>query len=180
MSDSPTLDERYFVWLYSELADETDRDPTDSHWLLCERLHKIEFEWSVRNDQNRALDGLELRDEFHDSTGEPYLADWDQMGCSMFEVMIALSRRASFQTGGAPSSWFWQMLSNLELKKYNDSVFHAAIGDAVEHMMRVIIRRDYEPSGRGGFFPLRDPERDQREVEMWYQLSAYLMENYEF
>lgn len=180
MSGNSTLDERYFVWLYSELADETTRDPTETYWLLCERLHTIEFHSIVRNDENRALDGLELRDEFYEDTGEPYSPDWDSLGCSMFELMIALSRRASFQTGGAPSSWFWQMITNLELKKYNDSVFHAAIADAVEHMMNVIVSRQYEPNGRGGFFPLRDPKGDQREVEIWYQLSAYLQENYDF
>lgn len=180
MIDGVSLDERYFVWLYSQLADPKHRDPSRSYWLMCERLHKTEFLWSIRNDENRAMDGLALRDQFHDETHEGYSPDWDELGCSMLEMLVALSRRASFQTGGASALWFWDILENLELRKYNDSVFHPAIGDAVDRMLSRIIRREYEPNGRGGLFPLRDPERDQREVEIWYQLSAYLLENYDF
>ena len=34
--------------------------------------------------------------------------------------------------------------------------------------------------GFGGLFPLKHAKKDQRKVEIWYQLQNWLMENYEF
>ena len=33
-------------------------------------------------------------------------------------------------------------------------------------------------NGTGGLFPLKRPRVNQRRVEVWYQMSEYLMENY--
>jgi hypothetical protein len=38
-------------------------------------------------------------------------------------------------------------------------------------------RRLYTTSGYGGLFPLEEPKEDQRKVEIWYQMMAYLGEN---
>jgi hypothetical protein len=40
--------------------------------------------------------------------------------------------------------------------------------------MERCVWRTYEPNGVGGFFPLENPNEDQREVELWYQMSAYV------
>ena len=33
--------------------------------------------------------------------------------------------------------------------------------------------------GVGGFFPLKYPKRDQKYLEIWYQLEDFVLENYE-
>jgi hypothetical protein len=40
----------------------------------------------------------------------------------------------------------------------------------------MVIHRYYQPNGHGGFFPLENPQDDQRHVELWYQLNEYVME----
>ena len=180
MSDGSTTDERYFNWLYSLIEDEKNRNPAESHWLLCERLYKKPFLWFIQKDENRAADGIDLRYEYLDHHKERASKDWMELDCSVFEMLIALSRRASFQSGWAPDWWFWHLLNNLELGKYADDVYHSAIDDAVDRALDRLLERDYDYSGLGGLFPLRDPERDQTEVEIWYQLSAYLIENIDF
>ena len=40
------------------------------------------------------------------------------------------------------------------------------------------VERRYKRSGEGGLFPLKNAAKDQRKVEIWYQLSSYLLENY--
>lgn len=175
-----SIDERYFDWLYSIVSNRSD-NPDRSHTLLCERLHRTPFQWYIRNDENRSEDGRDLRHEFIDVNRERHVDEgWLSLDTSVFEMMIALARRASFQTNWGPEVWFWKMLDNLELGKYVDSRYHSAIDDAVSRSIDRVIQREYEPSGLGGFFPLRDPGRDQREVELWYQLSAYLLENIDF
>lgn len=180
MNDGVTIDERYFDWLYSNVADPRERNPLRSYKLLCERLYRTPFEWDIRNDENRAEDGRALREEFLEFSHEHHPDyNWMVLDTSMFEMLIALSRRAAYQTDLSSEEWFWLMIKNLELNKYVDDRYHEAVDDAVIRSLRRVINRDYHPSGRGGLFPLRDPERDQREVELWYQLSAYILENFD-
>ena len=40
------------------------------------------------------------------------------------------------------------------------------------------INRQYEANGEGGLFPLKGVCEDQREVEIWYQMNAYLYEHH--
>lgn len=180
MSVGSTLDERYFEWLYSLVADIDDRDPTTTHWNLCKRLYLIPFRWFIARDDNRADDGSDLRYEYLSEYDDEMIHGWLDLDTSIFEMMIALARRAAYQTDQSPSEWFWIMLDNLELSKYVDDVYHRGIDNAVSKVMDRVMDREYEYSGRGGFFPLRDPERDQRWVEIWYQLSAYLLEKIEY
>ncbi len=47
----------------------------------------------------------------------------------------------------------------------------------IDDILERLIWRQYQEDGQGGFFPLAWPEQDQREVELWYQMNAYLAEN---
>lgn len=178
MSENSTLDERYFAWLYGHIASIKNRNPVRSFWLLCEQLHRTPFEDFVPNDYNRAWDGKDLREEFVDSEGLSVDKDWMELDCSIFEMLLALARRASFQTNTGSYDWFWHLLKNLELHKYTDEKYHDGIRVAVQIVLDTVNRRTYEPSGRGGLFPLQQPKEDQREVEIWYQLAEYLLENH--
>lgn len=174
---SKTLDERYLTWLYSQIASVTVRNPRRTYWTILRVLYSTEFVWFVPNDDNRAEDGRELRYEFFADEdirwdSEP---EWMSLGCSMLELLVGLSRRLSFEDDRPPRQWFWEMMSNLGLDHFTDSVkFYEAEVDTV---LSDVIWRTYDQNGRGGLFPLRRPTKDQREVEIWYQLSAYLLEN---
>ena len=52
------------------------------------------------------------------------------------------------------------------------------VEEYVDNIIDTFLDRDYEANGDGGLFPLLAPQEDQTEVELWYQLSAYYMENY--
>lgn len=170
------LDELYLKWLYEHIGLTNSSNPARTHWKLAQHLLSTEFIWLIPNDDNRCEDGKELRYEFAEELGlfdiDP---DWMEMGCSMLEMLIALSRRVAFYGEGAPSVWFWRMMKNLGLDKINDRVrFNRRVVDeAIERVMW----RLYDSDGRGGLFPLRNPKQDQRDVELWYQMNAYLLEN---
>lgn len=145
--------------------------------MLAVALYQKEFTWFVHNDDNRVEDGKELREDFLDETGTERDRDWMEQGCSMLEMLIALSRRAAFEADEEPFEWFWILIDNLELRPFVDEAFTDDFNVDVDVILDRVIDRTYEPDGRGGLFPLRHADRDQREVEIWYQLSAYLMEN---
>lgn len=174
-----TIDDRYFEWLYSHVASVRNRNPTRSFWDLTRTLYTTEFTWFVHNDDNRVMDGQALRQEFIEIYGIDDIdrRDWLTMGCSFLEMLIALGRRAAFESKGSPADWFWLMLKNLELLDYSDDVFEISIFEAVKEALERINQRTYEADGRGGLFPLRYPREDQRHVEIRYQLAAYLLED---
>ena len=69
-------------------------------------------------------------------------------------------------------------MENLDLRQFSDEVYEDYIDapDLVQERVDVFLDRAYSPDGTGGLFPLHEPDEDQRQVELWYQMSAYLLE----
>lgn len=172
--NSGTLDDLYLTWLYSQVKTvRTRRSPT-TYWNLFRQLFSTEFVWFVPNDDNRAADGRELRREWMTITGKDVDPEWLDLGCSFLELLIGLSRRLAFEGGRDGPSWFWILLINLGLEGYNDkSDFNPDDVDDATHM---VMFRTYDMNGNGGLFPLERTDKDQRQVEIWYQLSEYLLQ----
>lgn len=169
------LDELYFRWLYDQVADSRVDIPSRSYWRLLKLLYTKEFVWFVPNDDNRIEDGKDLRYEFADQERlEIVDRGWMQMGCSFLELLVALSRRLSFEADGEPREWFWHMLENIDLHLYNDQ--QALPFQDIDEILDQVIWRTYKHNGVGGLFPLEGPCQDQRDIELWYQLSAYILE----
>lgn len=169
------LDELYFIWLYRQVANPDIAEPSLTYWKLLKELFTKEFVWLIPNDDNRIEDGKALRIEFIQDEGLTEVdRDWIELGCSMFELMVGLSRRLAFEAEGEPHFWFWTMMENLGIHKYSDDRRFARIH--INKILDRVIFRTYKENGFGGLFPLKHPEQDQRNVELWYQLSAYVLE----
>jgi hypothetical protein len=143
-------------------------------------MHIKPFTWFVYNDDNRETDGKELRYEFIaefdiDDSDQP----WGEVPASVLEVLIGIARRCSFESYGTPAEWFWKLMENLGLSMYRDSVYHDGLAEDVDRVLDQFLTRTYGKDGVGGLFPLRRTHPDQRRVELWYQMSAYLLENTE-
>jgi hypothetical protein len=170
------LDEHYLRWLYSQVADVSIEEQELTFWDLFYVLYTTEFISRVSFDENRIEDAKELRREFvQDQNLEGVDPIWIEIGCSLLELMVGMSRRLAFEGDGRPPYWFWfHLMVNLELNPYNDS--DGIDGAHITEILDRVINRYYDPSGLGGFFPLENACEDQRGVELWYQLNAYLNE----
>ena len=174
MSTHP--DEPYLTWLYSQIGSVKLKNPSRTHWSLAKQLYTKEFLWFIPNDDNRAADGKDLRYEFLDFAGiEELDPNWMGLPCSMLEMMIALTRHLSFQAEGEPHDWFWQLIENLDIPPCDDRLYNSDIHDEIDSILDRVIWRTYDYNGDGGLFPMQSAEKDQRKIEIWYQLSAYLM-----
>lgn len=175
---SATLDDLYLEWLYSQVASVKTRTRSKTYWNLMRQLYRKEFVWTVPNDDNRVNDGRDLRYRFIEDTRisdiDPH---WFELPCSMLELLMGLAIQLEFEADGTIPNWFWRLLGNLELDQCTDAMYKEAMDCYVDNALDAVIWRTYDRDGRGGLFPLRDAEVDQREVELWYQLSAYLLEN---
>lgn len=170
-----TLDDQYLTWLYSLVGDHKARKSSRTYWNLLRQLYSTEFVWFVPNDDNRAEDGRELRAEWAAENGIRPDHLWLSLSCSFLELLIGLSRRLDFESGGGVVNWFWHLLNNIDLLGFNDR------RKFTEEEVRVrtdrVIWRTYDHNGNGGLFPLHQAEQDQTQVEIWYQLSAYLLQD---
>ena len=177
MTGEGTVYDQYFEWLYGSVASLRAKNPSQTHWKLLHQLFCTPFQWSVPNDDNRAGDGLELRVAWVRDTRQPMSnRDWLELGCSVLEMLVALSNRLTFEAGGSAGSWFWKLVENLGLKEYTDDIYEISIEEEVDEVLDRLINRTYERDGSGGLFPLQSDPRDQRKVEILYQMSAYLLE----
>lgn len=148
--------------------------------LLMTELHNSPFEFSVDHDENRAEEGLELRDEFLSEYGLLSVIDFKMEECSVLEMLVALAIRIDNEYTGEPGEphpeiIFWEMVSNLGLDKCTDRRFRK---DFVYKVLSIWIKREFERNGVGSIFPLKHSRRDQRDIEIWAQMNEYLTENY--
>lgn len=174
---SAYLDELYFEWLYSQVASIKLKNPRRTYYKLFRILFTTEFQWFVPNDDNRVEDGKGLRYECLDYNDIDYRdvdQDWLTLNCSYFELLVGLARRLAFLLSGDTDECFWELLENIDLRKYNDHE-HIPRREVMEILDRVMWR-SYRANGKGGLFPLRRPRGNQRNVELWYQMNAYAQE----
>lgn len=182
----------YFDWLCEKVGG------IENHYFLLKRLFKREFYSIVPNDDNRALDGLELRHQYNDENNcldwavniiDGKIADANLDGpCTILEMMVALARRCEWgimhddELGDRTDFWFWELCKNVGLDKYTDDNFDEHFDIEIDRIVDIVVERRYSKYGKGGLFPLKNYKKndyaDQRNVELWYQLSNWLNENY--
>lgn len=166
------VEEVYFRWLCAKIHQVENPTPNLTYWKLLNQLHNVEFVWLLSGDDNRAADGLDLRVEFYHFMGDQ-IQRLDPIGCSVLEMLIALTRHAEFDTSIPAKDWFWRFIENLGLKEQCDSDYNPIL---TVNVIDRFIWRTYSFDGHGGLFPLTHPSHDQRKVEIWYQFCEYLTE----
>lgn len=158
---------RYFNWLARQI------NLQGEHIGLYRCLHSREFFWDVPNDDNRLVDGMEVRKRWYANRGAVAPENWP----SVLEVIVALSQRLEFQAGGYAQEWAAQLIRNLGLDKYEDPIT-SRDEEKISEALDALIFRTYERNGSGGFFPLRHTEHDQTKIEIWYQMAEYIREHH--
>lgn len=153
----------------------------DEYSMLFEKMLHTPFIYFIGNDDNRAEDGLDLRFEYEEEYGRLY--DLNENECSLLEMLIALARRCDVDMmydedrGDRIAKWFWTMMDNIGLSKFTNSCYSDV---SVERICDIFINRKYKSDGTcGGAWPSKCRREDLRLVELWYQMSWYMLENEE-
>jgi hypothetical protein len=145
-------------------------------------LHGINYIPIMKIDENRGNDGLQLRVDFMNIHGA-YGSSTNRGPCTMLEFLVALASKMNFLVGEEDdprrTEWyFWRLIRNLGLRKLTDENWDLRHGEFfVEDAVDRVLNRHYESDGSGGLFPLNCPFQDQRQVEIWNQMHAWLCEN---
>lgn len=170
-----TIKQEYFDWLCQMVH----REDWKAYLNLLGEMHRIIFIPQIEHDENRAEDGIGLRELY---LMEECWGDGEELlngECSMLEMIVALADRMAYELSFSRSRCFWEIVGNLGLEEYDDANFEELNGGYfTARVMDELINRTYEPNGIGGMFPLAFAEEDQRYVEIWYQMQDYIQERY--
>lgn len=163
--------DRYLEWLRGLVTGE--RGPSVERFFFI--AWSIPFEPIVDRDENRATDGIDLRYRFEEETS----IRLPEFGpCTMIELFISIAIRANhvvynWEVPDQVPALFWEFMDNLKIINPRLS------DDEIEGILIRFNNRDYAEDGSdGGIFPLMNPQSNQREIEIWYQMQAYLMEGW--
>lgn len=165
--------DEYFEWMYQLIDGKGYRE-------LLNTLYCTEFIYTIPMDENRLVDGVNLRYKFARDCGYPGVAvrlKFDNDTCSVLEVMIALAIRME-QTiledetkGDRTYEWFWTMIKSLGLYDMTDDTFDVEI---VEDIMDKFLNREYTYDGFGSLFYVPETDCDMRLIEIWSQASIFI------
>lgn len=166
----------YFEWLCSIV--QVPRSSRRYNKLL-DYLHNTEFTFILPMDENRCIDGVNLRYRFGEENNieGPVIASWlDNEPCSILEMMVALAVRCeTFIMGDVgknkPERWFWMMINSLGLMGMVDSRFDI---ETVNFIIWRFLNREYSRDGEGGIAYIPGTKEDLRSMEIWYQMMRYL------
>jgi len=168
----------YFDWLC-----EIINLKYEEYEILIRELYSIEYTWVRPLDEDRAEDGLILRNSYYNNTR--FGGTLDDKPCSVLEVLISLAQSMNFildddDRGDRTRIWFWEMISNLGLDKYTNVQIESSYGqlNQIRDICDVWMQRRFRYDGFGSPFPLRYPYEDQRDLDIIRQLNAYVLENY--
>ena len=170
----------YFCWLYDQVNETRNMESTQSYSTICDMMHRMKFRVIVKLDDNRVGDAADLRNTFNREAGvfSPLEeADLLFADASIFEVLVALAMRADRIVSITQYKWFMIFIENLGLEKWNDNYCLIHSTWPAQRILNKLNNRTYRRDGHGGLFPLRNPAHDQREVEIWYQMGAWINQN---
>jgi len=178
------IDSAYFAWLGNTV------DPSGHYEMLNTFLHDCwDFRWSIPMDENREVDGYDLRETFLKTCCDidnayAELGNFESATVSVFEVLVALCFRMEHELDDLQhrprhAVWFAELLRNIGLGKMINEYWLIDSDESeftVTQIINRLLDRTYDWDGVGGLFPVKDSVNDMREVEIWYQMMAYLDE----
>jgi hypothetical protein len=166
------LEAGYLKWL-------SDQVGALEYMRLTNEMYNVTFNASVPNDDNRAAEGKNLRTEYLSIIGQDPSDhyQWLAVPCTLLEMLVGLTARAQFMSGMPAIMWFGIFLDNLGLQHYNDDDWKPNHRRIISAKLVSLNERTYERTGSGGLFPVYQTNLDQRTVEIWYQMCAYIQEN---
>lgn len=181
--DSPYPD--YFTWL-CEMVCVDGRYTDESYWILAKALWDTDFHWVLGRDENRARSVSVLRNRYVNIVKGEQPYDGPP---TVFEVLVMLAENMFDMLDELDGEdrrpiYFWEMIDNLGLSNYSDQRFdedpdkYDIFQSRIDRKLQRWMDRLISYNGHGGLFPLKDPKEDQANVELWYQMNAYIMENY--
>ena len=154
--------DNYYIWLCDMIDLETHIDCSD----FVSFLYDTEFTWSVPKDNNRAFDGIYLRQDYiYDYPDDE--GNWMNDSCSWLEMLVALARRIRIEL--MPDY-------NLEIEDWFWKIIHIWGPEFDENLLcKTLCKIE-----KTGFTVKNFQKTDILSADIWQQVQFWLAKNYDF
>lgn len=176
-----SIDSEYVGWLFERVDGPALDEYLDVMMTILAILHNTKFEVVLPMDENRAKDGISLRNIWLferpcDYQNSDEFRVWMSMPCSVLEALVALSEKMVMQLDSSVSFCFATLLDNIGIKRYRNYVELGAVeAEDISRRLDIFMRRKYNPDGTGGgAFPIEGTNIDMLQTELLYQMYAYV------
>lgn len=167
----------YFKWLLKFVCNHYELRYFNN---LMNLLYSTEFYWSMEFDENCAVYGIELREQWYSESG--VARKYREMDgplegpCSVLELMISLAIRCETEimtnfVDNNTSEWFWKMVESLGLETFDDGNWDEM---EAERILRNFLERKYSKNGKGSLFYIPNSGANLRETAIWWQMNYFL------
>lgn len=142
-------------------------------------LYEMEYVVIRPSDDNRRIDGQDLRYKFLQEAGYNANDAFHIVGnilnkpCNVLEFIVAIAYRIDqdimydWSEGTQIYKWFWIMLGNLGLHyTYSKEQVYIIVTEFMHY--------NYQPNGAGGLFLTDDPSIIMTDHDIWTQMHIYL------
>lgn len=170
----------YFSWLCAVIAPNHDVVYLSEYSQLLNTLNSIEFKADNNMDDNRRIDGLDLRLRFFEEQNLQQYADvMNNIPCSLLEMMVALALKCEETImvdntkGDRTYVWFNEMIISLQLNGQTNSSFDY---NYVIERITILYNKNYDYYGHGSLFTALRTDQDMRTLSIWYQMNQFLLE----
>ena len=163
-----------------------DEITRNSYSNVLEILYSTQFEYTLKLDENRMMDGIDLRYHFSYACHIPYELTESVITseCSILEMMAALAKRCDddimfdLSYGDRTSLWFKMMFDNLGLTKYTNLCWSYSSEYEIRHILKKCMFRQYNADGtNGGLFIIhQNANIDLRNLQIWDQMCLCMSE----
>lgn len=177
---SNRIDRLYYAWICSLAF--PDEQVQIAYSNLLDILYHIPFRAVLLMDENRGVDGIDLRSHFSYKAKIPtdiIQFELKDKPCSVLEMMISLANRCEeeimydYNTCDRTFMWFFDMLVSLGLDGYSNDNWSIFAEEEIRAIIENCLDRNFLPSGKGGFFMIQNPRQDLRTVDFWTQMCWY-------
>ena len=172
------LYESYYNWILDIIDSNLNHMDSRCYTKLISKLSQTPYKFNNPMDENRLLDGINLKYVFAYENDIPYSEIslyFNDNQASLLEVIIALSIRGMDNIIGDPDNRghiFWKGIENMGLLGMDDIDYKEAY---VNDVINTFLNGHYKPNGQGGLFLNPDKiDRDMRKIELWIQMMWYL------
>ena len=163
------MEERYFRWLLKFIGNGFCRK--NSYFELLKYLFNVEYYWYIPMDENRAVDGVDLRHRFVTECDEDLEASYTLLSgpANVLEVLVALSIKMEYIVRGSielskSGQWFWGMIKSLGIFDCYDGCFD-------EEEVEYFLGEWFNPASRISIFP-------EKSGELWSQAMEFLSDKF--
>ena len=183
------MDEQVLIKLYYDwLVDQIDYDEKAGMYEdLLELLFNMDFVWldSIPLDENRAVDGLGLRETYakiiNGNEGQMLLYTLSSKQCSLLEMLVAFADRLTGlttlnNTDHPKEKFFWMFIDNLGLSWANKYDFDIDIVTELLNDFMCGTLHGQEPKGNENppvLFPCREVYNNMN-YDLFMQANLYL------